>query len=385
MNDPSTGSVLNEDMLFDHGKKPHDAYHNQYASGMATATRAGFLAAHPEERPLLVSRSGYTGISKHAAIWTGDNMSSYHYLRNCIAVSLNLALSGIPFNGPDIGGFAGDTWPRLIQDWTKTCFLFPFCRNHSAIGTRKQEPWALDRETLRVMKHYIQLRYQLRPYLYNLFIRQEQEGEAILRPLFHDFADTEALPLGRVDDTFLTGPAILQAPILDEHQRTREVPLPGPGRWFSPMDNAWIDGGTRRTVSPSPIQTPVYLREGSVIPMTPTLPTDNTFDGRDVAFHLLLARDSASPAVYAYAWDDGISHAYRKGKRSNLLITASTANNALEITTDYIAKGFGSCAHTFVLYDAFATVTINGKRVKPRPAKRIFAGSTISIWTVTAG
>ena len=383
MNDPSTGSVLNDDMLFDHGKQPHDAYHNQYALGMAQATREGFAAAHPEERPFVISRSGFTGISKYSAIWTGDNMSSYHFLRNCIAVSLNLALSGVPFNGPDIGGFAGDAHPQLIQDWVKTCFLFPFCRNHSMIGTHYQEPWAFDEQTLSVMKHYIQMRYALRPYLYNLFIRQEQQGEAIIRPLFYDFDDTEALPLSRVDDVFLTGPSILQAPILTEHERTREIPLPGPARWFSTMASAWVDGGQKRSATPGVLQTPLFFREGSVIPMTPALPDENTFCPREVVFHVLLKNDSVVGAEYGYAFDDGISYGYRKGKRSELAILARVSDKVLHISTGYTAKGYGKCREAFVLYDAFEQVIVNGKPATVSDSKHFIGGSDITTWTVS--
>ncbi len=130
MNDPSTGAVQNDAMLFNRGRAPHDTFHNQYASGMAVATRAGFEAAHPGKRAFVISRSGYTGISQHAAIWTGDNCSNYHSLRMAIPCSLNLALSGVPFNGPDIGGFAGDCPSNLLRDWQKAGFLSPFCRNH---------------------------------------------------------------------------------------------------------------------------------------------------------------------------------------------------------------------------------------------------------------
>ncbi len=45
MNDPSVGAVELDDMLFDQGRQPHEAYHNQYALGMAKASREGFLAA----------------------------------------------------------------------------------------------------------------------------------------------------------------------------------------------------------------------------------------------------------------------------------------------------------------------------------------------------
>ena len=101
------------------------------------------------------------------------------------------------------------------MDWYKCCFLFPFFRNHSLINTRPQEPWALGGKALRVIRNLIRMRYKMLPYIYNLFIDQEERGSAILRPLFYStLSDSAKLGLGTIDDQFCVGDAILQAPIL---------------------------------------------------------------------------------------------------------------------------------------------------------------------------
>lgn len=377
MNDPSTGTVLNEDMLFNQGNLPHHAYHNQYANGMAQATRAGLEAANPDKRVFLISRSGFTGISKYSAIWTGDNMANYHYLRNCIAVSLNLALSGVPFNGPDIGGFAGDTTPGLISDWVKCCFLFPFCRNHTMIGTRDQEPWAFDAKTRDLLKHYIQLRYKLRPYLYNLFVQQAADGEAILRPLFYQFEDTPDLPLGRIDDQFMVGPALMQAPVLDEHNRSRAVVLPGGTSWYDVMHGTWRDGGiTLDKVEPGPRQTPVYMPDGSILPMSQGGFQDAPgYDLRKADIHVFLRPGANGSCVGEYVFDDGETLAYREGKRSALVITATETDGHLDIRTEQVLNGFGRGSFRFVVYDRFAKVTVNGKPARLTSHRWTFAGT----------
>ena len=81
------------------------------------------------------------------------------------------------------------------------------------------------------MRRYVRLRYKLLPYLYNLYIRHEEDGEAILRPLFYDFEDSKRLPLAHVNDQFLIGPAIMQAPFTFEGPAEREVVLPA-ARWW---------------------------------------------------------------------------------------------------------------------------------------------------------
>ncbi len=384
MNDPATGSVENKSMLFGRGRYSHATFHNQYALGMAKATRAGFLAARPEHRPFVLSRSGFTGISRHAAIWTGDNLSSYHYLRLAIPCSINLALSGIPFNGPDLGGFGGDCPPALMRDWIKAGFLFPFCRNHNASRSQHQEPWAFDAPTLRVVRHYIRLRYKLRPYLYNLFIRHEESGEAILRPLFYDFKDTPALPLGRIEDQFMLGHAILQAPIVREGKRARHVVLPGPAAWWSVHEAKWLRGNRRVQTKPAALQTPLYVREGSIVPMAEGVPTDNAFDPRRVEAHLFVRAGGRREAISVYACDDGATLNYRDGKRTEVGIIARVRGRALEIATEKLRGGYGPCRLSFVLYDRFTRVTLNGREAKPRRASWLFCGKKQNVYRLSA-
>ncbi len=381
MNDPSTGVVQNDAMRFQRGRADHDTFHNQYALGMAIATRDGFAAAHPGKRPFVISRSGYLGMGKYSAIWTGDNCANYHYLRLAIPCSINLALSGVPFNGPDIGGFALDTYPQLLRDWQKACFLFPFCRNHSATGTKQQEPWAFDPLTLRVLRHYIQLRYKMRPYLYNLFIQQAEQGEAILRPLFYDFENTAEAQLDRIEDQFLIGPAIMQAPIVHEHDRRRSVVLPSNSTWWSVMDGRWLAGGRTIKTTPNDQQTPLYVRDGQIVPMTPGEPHDNRWNPNTIEAHIFLRRKPGNEASTVYAFDDGDTLDYQNGKRSAIAIHAQVKGTALNITTETLQDGFGNARISFVLYDTFNAVTLNGRPLKVRRDTWTFCGTKQRVWT----
>ena len=364
MNDPATGQVENSDMLFDSGRKSHSSYHNQYALGMAKATRDGFLAAHPKERPFLLSRSGCTGTSRYAAIWTGDNFSNYHHLKNCIPTTLNLALSGIPFNGPDVGGYGGDASPELIRDWFKAGFLFPFFRNHTILNSRKQEPWAFDKKTLGIVSRYIRLRYRLRPYLYQLFVEQERTGEAILRPLFYDFEDSAAMPLGDIDDQFLVGPSVMQAPFVVEGQARRNVVLPGGQRWFASADGCWLDGGQSLEVEAAAADTPLYIRDGSILPLARLEHSSHAFDSSRIDFHIFLSGDGNVSTHYTF--DDGISFAYLEGKRSEVRITATRIGTAIEISVESLSDGYGLGDFTFSTESSIRKITVNGT-----PASRL--------------
>ncbi len=382
MNDPSTGSSEVMHMLFDHGREPHESYHSQYALGMAQASRDGFLAARPDQRPFLLCRSGFIGSSKYTAIWTGDNYSNYHHLKTSISCTLNLALSGIPFNGPDIGGFGGSTNRQLLADWMKACFLFPFCRNHCDLNGIHQEPWVFGLETMEQLRHYIRLRYKLRPYLYDLFAAQEETGEAILRPLFYDFPDTPELPLAHVDDQFMAGPWIMQAPFMTENAKDRAVVLPA-GRWYAAHQAAWVDGGCRETVKAEFLKTPLYVREGAILPMAAgEMKDDNRYDGRKVEFHLFLTPEFKGETAMDHVFDDGESFDYQRGKRSKVRVAAKVVRGVLEITLEHRVRGFGECEPSFVIYGAFKKVRINGRVAKLKSAAWLFAGAEQPVQTV---
>jgi len=382
MNDPSLGHVDSTPMRWDHGRKPHWTYHNQFAAGMARATREGFLKARPDDRPFILSRSGNTGMARHAAIWHGDSMSNDHWLRMAVPVTLNLSLSGVPFNGPDLGGFGGDTTPRLLTDYFKACFLFPFCRNHTALNTARQEPWAFGRETLRVLRSYIRNRYRLRPYLYNLFVRQEENGEAILRPMFYDFHTRGEPDFRYTDDQFMVGPALLQAPLLDE-RRSRKLTLPN-GRWWNFMTSRWIEGGRTIHVTPKGDATPLYGRAGHSVLMEPESPKTHHWRGTAFDVHLFLEPGARGVVRGEAVTDDGASFRYREGERTRVAYTAKTDGETVSITTRTLQNGFGPLDLGFVLYGRFRAVTVNRKKVAPERVRVVLAGATQHLTRVSA-
>ncbi len=354
MNDPSTGAAEVDDMLFQRGQWPHWTYHNQYGTGMARATRAGFLAARPDERPFLLARSASAGASRYTALWTGDNFSNWHHLRMSIHCSLNLALSGLPFNGPDVPGFGGHADKELAVAWYKAGCLFPFLRNHASAGTAQQEPWVFGGEALDTIRHHVRLRYKLLPYLYQLWVAQASDGSAVLRPLFHDFGNTEGLALDHVDDQFLVGPDILQAPLLHPGQWQRQVVLPaGPqgDRWLDTVSGQFEVGGRIVQVVSSPQTTPIYLREGSLLPMQPGVREAQHNDLADIELHVVLGAGSTRQASLDYTCDDGLSYAFERGQRSRYGFKATREGDLLTVEVQVLQGGWKPLRLAVVGYD----------------------------------
>ncbi len=331
MNDPSTGPVDCGGMLFKNGTVEHAAFHNQYAMLMSKASYAGALQAFPNKRPFLIARSGFTGSQKYSGNWTGDNCSNYAHLSMSIGKSINLALSGMPFNGPDVGGFGGDTNEQLMLDWMKAGFLFPFLRNHTCMGTKQQEPWEFSDSVHKLLRRYVRLRYTLMPYIYNLFINQAIQGEAILRPLFYDFEDTDNLALGTIDDQCMIGPSIMQAPFVKEKEKSRTIVLPNCA-WYRADTLEWVSGNQIIKAEKKKDSTPLFIREGAIIPLQPGIRLDNAIDLTNIEFLLCVAPNANGTWRYVYTADDGESFEYRNGTQSTYEIVMSV--NASELTID---------------------------------------------------
>ena len=242
----------------------HVEAHNVY--GLLQA-RAGYEALREyltETRPFIVSRSGWAGLQRYAWTWTGDVETSWQGLRQTVPTVLGMGLSGIPYTGPDIGGFKGNPTPELYLRWFQlSCFL-PFCRTHSADNVKHRTPWMFGEPYLSIIRELLRLRYRLMPYLYTLAWEATEKGYPPVRPLF--WYDSEDDRLWTVDDAFFLGDALLVCPILEEGESSRELILPK-GRWYRFWDDAVIEGPGQINLDAPLEQIPLLVKAGSILPM----------------------------------------------------------------------------------------------------------------------
>ncbi|MCX7655049.1 MAG: hypothetical protein N2Z76_00790 [Treponemataceae bacterium] len=373
MNDPASGSVPLEDMRFQQGKLKHEAFHNQYALGMAIATRLGLEAAYPEKRPFLISRSAFLGMARYSGMWTGDNVSNENHLRSSIPFSLNLSVSGMPFQGPDVPGFAGTATAALMETWYKAAFLFPFLRNHNVAGAPDQEPWTRGPATEKVVGEYIRSRYKLIPYLYQLWIEQEEKGAPVMRPLWYHYPEEEWT--FTCDDEFLIGPTILHAPLTSLTAKKRRVRLPS-GQWFDWNRGLFVKGKQTLTVHPNRMETPLFFQSPGIVPLLPGVRTTNAKDLRSVEF--LLFAQEGDEGSYTYRADDGESLEYRKGVRSELEIQYSLKEGILYIEVRVLNDAYGAIRYEFLFPSLrrCRKVILNGKEIRGVKTKVRFAGKS---------
>ncbi len=339
MNDPATGWSMVESMRFGGGAVPHAKYHNQYGHFMARASKTAFEINDKTARPFLLTRSGFAGTQRYSAIWTGDNVSNWDHLRMAIPCTINLGLSGVAFNGPDVGGFFGHTEEELITRWYQAGFLFPFFRNHSTNHTKEQEPWNFGPLCLARVRNAIYTRYRLLPYLYNCFFNHHVNGDPVLRPLLYEFEDSA---FEFVDDQFMVGSEIMLAPICERastsntvvtrgvSRQERHVMLP-PGWWFDILRGQWVQGGRTVRAEASLDETLIYIRDGAVIPYFngKVRNADTTLD--DVELHIFSKERTGECEYYI---DDRESLDFAKGlyNVASVSATMSAAGATVRIT-----------------------------------------------------
>lgn len=268
MNEPavfvSTGATTLPDTARYADGRNHVSANNVYGMGMAQATRDALLHHRRGKRPVNITRAGTAGTQRYASAWTGDVSSAWEHLRLMIPMVLNMNLSGAPLTGADVGGFRGDTNAELLTRWMQAGALMPFYRNHTAIDTVAQEPWAFGEPYERIMRAAIELRYRLMPYLYAQVAKAAHMGVPIVQPMFM-MGERDAA-LRDVDDQFMLGQALLVAPVLDEGATERDVVLPD-GEWYDFYTHMPLMGGQTLTVEAPLDRLPLFVRGGCVLPM----------------------------------------------------------------------------------------------------------------------
>lgn len=249
------------------GPDTHARYHNVYGMLMVQATHEGVMKANPDNRPFVLSRANFMGGHRYAATWTGDNSADWYHLDVSIPMTLNLGLSGQPFTGPDIGGFAGNGEPELFARWIGFGALFPFSRGHTAKGNIDKEPWAFGPEIEATARRALERRYRLLPHLYTLFREASLTGMPVARPPF--FADPTDQALRTEDDAFLLGQGLLVvAQIQPARDRLVVLPKPIEGIPWRAFDFESFDGGRD---SKDPDQPALYLKPGTILPTGPVM------------------------------------------------------------------------------------------------------------------
>lgn len=247
----------------DNGVIEHKEFHNRYGFEMSRCSKEAQKELHPNERGFSMTRATYAGGQRYSSVWTGDNMSLWSQMRMSISMNANLGISGFSFVGNDVSGFGLDSSEELFIRWMEMGPFIPIFRNHSNMYTRRQEPWAFGQRAEKIAKKSIELRYELLPYIYDLYYISHKEGLPIFRPMIMEYE--KDMNLLNMREQFMLGENMIVAPVLYEGERSKTLYLPK-GSWFNYFTREKLQGGKWYKLPCELDEILVFVKEGSIIP-----------------------------------------------------------------------------------------------------------------------
>ncbi|MFQ5776595.1 MAG: glycoside hydrolase family 31 protein [Terriglobia bacterium] len=319
----------------DYGTTDHREVHNIFGMQMVRGTYEGLRRLRPNERPFVLTRAAFAGAQRYAATWTGDNTSSWNHYRMMVPTLLGLGISGYPFVGADVGGFAGSPPADLLTRWIQLGVFTPLFRNHTMKGSADQEPWVHGPKHEAIRKRYIELRYRLLPYIYTSFEETTRTGLPLMRPLFLEYPEQENL-YGN-DQQFLFGRDILVAAKLDEMTDRLTFRLP-PGEWYDYWTGEKFQGNQVLSLSPSLEELPLYVRGGAILPHQPLVQHTAEAPQGPLTLRVYPGEDCRG-SLYL---DDGKTFDYTQGEFLRINFACQPGPDGIRITMSPYEGNFAS-------------------------------------------
>ncbi|KAG9391717.1 Glycoside hydrolase, family 31 [Carpediemonas membranifera] len=260
----------------------------------------------PDERPLVVTKTGSVGMHRYAALW-GAEITRWSDLQEAPALMASLAMTGTPWAGVS-GGPTRTTEELSIRMYQLGAFL-PLFRGPAGPDISRSGMWGFDPAVTDTIRRAVGLKYSLIQYIYTSYILT---GRAVAPMLAHfpDDARTHA-----VSNQLMIGDNLLVAPVLERGAVSRHVYLPGNStRWYpwptTGLPPKELSGGQDITVPVTIDTIPVFQRGGTVIWRRDRLRRDTRImqsDGVTIVVALAPDEHGSLKAEGNVLFDDGVT------------------------------------------------------------------------------
>ncbi len=321
-------------------------------------------------RVLNLTRSGYASGQKYGAmLWSGDTYASWDTLKKQIVEGLNVGLSGYPYWTLDIGAFftVGDKWQNrgcgcntdptpkwfwkgnynegvkdagyceLYVRWLEFGTFLPMFRSHGTDTPR--EIWNFGKKGdmfYDAIEKFIHLRYQLMPYIYSLAGAVYLNHATIMRSLLFDFIKDKKVK--EIKDGFLFGPALLvyvvtepmyydAGNIILDKEKLKDCYLPEGTGWYDFWNDKFYEGGQVVTVETPIDRTPIFVKAGSILPVTKGLQYADQKSNELLELHIYPGNDG----TFILYEDEGNNYNYENGAYTTIEIKWNDKNQSFTI------------------------------------------------------
>ncbi|ULQ54920.1 hypothetical protein KJS94_09745 [Flavihumibacter rivuli] len=343
--------------------------HNLYGHYWSKMLYEKYKQFYPQQRLFYLNRSGFAGSQRYSVFpWTGDVSRSWSGLRAQLPLLQSMSICGIPYIHSDAGGFAGgDEDPELYLRWLQFAIFTPIFRPHgTALGqadpqarSYPSEPALWPDSVREIAKQYVQTRYDLVPYNYNLSYEQSKYGKPMMRPMFYyDLADSN---LVKAQDQYMWGDAILVAPVLEKGATKRRLYLPK-GNWYDSRNKKKYEGGQWLEVPVYIDRIPVFVKAGSFVPTRAQLSNISEYKTRLLVTQYFFSPEGGKYMLYD---DDGKDpRAMETNNHEMIGFVARSTHTGMEIRI-----GSGSDRYTGRATKRFMVMDIFGLPADPKSVK----------------
>lgn len=252
---------------------------NVYPKLMARTFHDGWKSEGKNDICHLI-RCGWVGSQKYGALlWSGDVNSTFESLRDQVIAGISMGIAGIPWWNSDVGGFMtqdcqSDEFRELLVRWFEYGIYTPVLRLHGDRGPHDIRPlsdldygggylytghdnalWDYGEDVYDILYANLQRRWQMKPYLQDIFAEASENGSPLIRAMFYEFPDDERC--WEIQDQYMFGTKYLVAPVLEYGARDRDVYLPH-GSWKEIHTGEILQGGGIVNVSAPLEYIPVF-------------------------------------------------------------------------------------------------------------------------------
>jgi alpha-glucosidase/alpha-D-xyloside xylohydrolase len=309
-------------------------------------------------RPFALHRNGFAGLQRYGWLWSGDTLSTWKTLAAQVSVGIHAGLCGIPYWGTDTGGFVPtkEFTAELFVRWFQFSAFCPSFRCHGRTW-KLRLPWGWDLGSYEpaefdgqfaaatlppaqdlhnkavepICRKYLNLRYQLLPYLYSAVAESHATGLPLMRSLWIDYSDDPRAAV--TADAYLWGQSILVAPVLEPGASHRTTYLPR-GLWWDYWTSERIEGGKEVTRAVDLETLPLYVKAGAILSLGPVKQYTQEASNEPL---ILRVYPGADGMMQLYE-DDGTSFGYQQGQFSRFTCEWHDQERTLTLKVDSAGK-----------------------------------------------
>ncbi len=223
--------------------------------------------------PLILSRYAGVGSHRYPLGFSGDTYITWKTLAYLPYFTATASNVGYTWWSHDIGGHQqGDKEDELYVRHVQYGVFSPINRLHcTSLQTMTKEPWFYQNGSGLIACEWLKLRHQLIPFLYSAAYRTKQYGEALVKPLYYEWDQSEAY---QAKTEYLFGDQLLVIPV------TTKIRKDGYARVFAWLPQGiWTDmftgdryeipeGGKKLVLLRTLDYIPVLVKSGGIVPLS---------------------------------------------------------------------------------------------------------------------